>query len=414
MGKDYNETKTFESGTAQESELYTLEEFMRASAQTMLSAAVEDEVTEYLKRLPGERSDRAEGFRGYRNGFLPERKLATSVGTLYVKQPRVSDVPEGQEKFGSKLVKPYKRRSEGLDELFPKLFVEGLATRDFEPALRALVGEDAPLSPSAISRLNKRFKQEFDEWTKRDLSGHEFLYVWVDGVYLKAGIADEKLCALVVIGADRAGTKHLLAIGEGYRESKESWLDLLRDLKSRGMKMPAVAVADGGLGFWAAVPEVWPHTKQQLCWLHKTKNILDKLPKSEQKDAAERLKAVYLAEEERGRTAKEIALGMAQSLIKEWKEVGYTNAAECFEKAVPRLLTFFDFPPEHARHLRTTNPVESPFATVRLRTNAVRRMKKTRSALHLIFKLLRKAERNWQTLAHPHKLKEVKLPEGMP
>jgi len=269
------------------------------------------------------------------------------------------------------------------------------------------------LSPSAISRLNKRFKQEFDEWSKRDLSGHEFLYSWADGVYLKAGIADEKLCALVIIGADRNGKKHLLALGEGYRESKESWLDVLRDLKSGGMKMPAVAVADGALGFWSAVPEVWTHTKQQLCWLHKTRNILDKLPKSEQKDAAARLRAVYLAEQEGDTSAKENALKLARKLISEWNEAGYTNASECFEKAIPKLFTFFDFPAEHARHLRTTNPVESPFATVRLRTNAVRRMKRPRSALHLVFKLLRKAERNWNTLSHPEKLKEVKLPEEM-
>lgn len=410
MGKDYNEKKIFES-EIEEGRDFFLEEFIRASAQTMLFAAVDDEVTEYLKRLPGERSDRAEGFRGYRNGFLPERKLSTSVGTLYIRQPRVSDIPEGQEKFGSKLIRPYKRRSAGLDEMFPKLFVEGLATRDFEPALRALVGEDAPLSPSAISRLNKQFAKEFNEWLKRDLGKHEFLYVWADGVYLKAGIADEKLCALVIIGADRNGKKHLLALAEGYRESRESWLYVLRDLRSRGMKMPAVAVADGALGFWAAVPEVWTHTKEQLCWLHKTRNILDKLPKSEQKDAAERLRAVYLAQEDGDKTARENALKLARSLINEWNEAGYANASECFEKAIPKLFTFFDFPHEHARHLRTTNPVESPFATVRLRTNAVRRMKRPRSALHLVFKLLRKAERNWNTLSLPEKLKEVKLPE---
>lgn len=286
MKKDYNETKIFESEAEQSGKEFSLEEFIRASAQGMLGAAIEDEATEYLRRLWGERSESAEGFRGYRNGYLPERKVATSVGTLHIKQPRVSDVPEGQEKFRSKLVQPYKRRSEGLDELFPKLFVEGLATRDFEPALRALVGEDAPLSPSAISRLNKQFAAEFDKWRKRPLDKHEFLYVWVDGVYLKAGIADEKLCALVMIGADRLGKKHLLALSEGYRESKESWLDVLRDLKARGMKAPAIAIADGALGFWAAVPEVWPHksrsagfTRRGISWINCRSASRKRLPK---------------------------------------------------------------------------------------------------------------------------------------
>ncbi len=200
------------------------------------------------------------------------------MGALEVRQPRVSDVPDEAGKYRSQLVRPYRRRSEGLDILFPKLFIEGLATRDFEPALRALAGEEAPLSPSSISRLNKQFKDEYDEWKTRRLNDLEIVYMWVDGIYLKAGIADEKLCALVIIGADRTGKKHLLAISEGYRESKESWIEVLRDLKARGMNEPAIAIADGDLGFWAALPEVWHQTKEQLCWLHKIRNILDKLP----------------------------------------------------------------------------------------------------------------------------------------
>ena len=197
---------------------------------------------------------------------------------MTVRQPRVSDVPGDAGKYCSQLIKPYRRRSEALDILFPKLFIEGLATRDFEPALRALVGEDAPLSPSSVSRLNKQFREEYNKWKTRRLDDLEIIYVWADGVYLKAGISDEKLCALVIMGADRTGKKHLLAIGEGYRESKESWIEVLRDLKARGMNEPAIAIADGGLGFWAALPEVWHQTKEQLCWLHKTRNILDKVP----------------------------------------------------------------------------------------------------------------------------------------
>ena len=239
----------------------------------------------------------------------------------------------------------------------------------------------------------------------RRLDGLEIVYIWVDGVYLKAGIADEKLCALVVIGADRSGKKHLLAIEEGYRESKESWLGLLRDLRDRGMNEPAIAIADGGLGFWAALPEVWQQTKEQLCWLHKIRNILDKLPKAEHKEATMRIRAIYLAED------RENAERLAKSLINNWKQTGYLKAAECLELALSKLLTFHEFPIEHARHLRTTNPIESPFASVKLRTNAARRFRTPRSALHLLFKLLERAEKNWQRLSFPEKLKEVKLPD---
>lgn len=386
---------------------YSLEDVVRSAAQRMIQGALEAEVTEFLGRLPGEKSEEAEGFRGYRNGYHKERRITTAAGALTVRQPRVSDIPVEAGKYRSGLIKPYRRRSEGLDILFPKLFIEGLATRDFEPALRALVGEDAPLSPSSVSRLNKQFKAEYDQWKTRSLSDLEIVYVWADGVYLKAGISDEKLCALVVMGADRSGKKHLLTIGEGYRESKESWVEVLRDLKARGMNEPAIAVADGALGFWAALPEVWHQTKEQLCWLHKTRNILDKLPKKEQKDAAGRIRAVYLAEN------RDIAARLAERLISDWKQAGYLKAAECLELALDRLLTFHAFPAEHARHLRTTNPIESPFASVKLRTNAARRFRTRHSALHLLFKLLERSEKGWQRLSFPEKLKEVILPDKL-
>ncbi len=384
---------------------FSLEALVRRSAQRMIQGVLEAEVTEFLQRLRGQKSAGAEGFRGYRNGFHKERRVSTEVGALTVRVPRVSDVPEEAGAFRSRLVRPYKRRSEGLDSLFPRLFVEGLATRDFEPALRFLVGEEAPLSPSSISRLNKQFKDEYDAWKRRDLKKLKIVYLWADGIYLKAGIADEKLCLLVLIGADIAGRKHLLALEEGYRESKDSWLEVLKDLKARGLNEPALAIADGALGFWAALPEAWHQTKEQLCWLHKTRNILDKLPKREHKDASERLRAVYLASD------KTAARSLAEKLIAEWKQIGYFKAAECLEKALDRLLAFYRFPLEHARHLRTTNIIESPFATVRLRTNAARRFRSPRSALHLMFKLLLRAEKGWQTLSHAEKLKEVKLPD---
>ena len=407
MREEYRERGIFEN-VEEGGEGFSLESLVRSAAQRMIHGALEAEVTEFLERLPGEKSGVAEGFRGYRNGYHGVRKLTTAVGALAIKQPRVSDIPDSAGAYRSRLVRPYKRRSEGLDSLFPKLFIEGLATRDFEPSLRALVGEEAPLSPSSISRLNKAFKEDFTKWKTRRLSDLEIVYIWVDGVYLKAGIADEKLCALVVIGADRSGRKHLLAIEEGYRESKESWLNVLRDLKTRGMNEPAIAIADGGLGFWAALPEVWHQTKEQLCWLHKTRNILDKLPKAEHKEAAIRLRALYLA------TDKESAEYLAKILINDWKQTGYLKAVECLERALEKLLTFFEFPIEHAKHLRTTNPIESPFASVKLRTNAARRFRSPRSALHLLFKLLERSEKGWQRLSFPEKLKEVNLPINHP
>lgn len=387
---------------------FSLDAFVRNAAQRMIEGALDAEVTEFLGRLRGERADGADGFTGYRNGYHAERTVTTAVGALCVRQPRVSDVPEGVGRFRSKLIVPYRRRTEGLDAAFTRLFVEGLSTRDFEPALRALIGEEAPLSPSSVSRLNKRFKDDYEAWKTRRLDGLEIVYVWVDGVYLKAGIADEKLCALVMIGADRSGTKHLLGLREGYRESRESWLSLLRDLRDRGMNAPAVAVADGGLGFWAALPEVWPHTKEQLCWLHKTRNILDKLPKKEHQEAADRLRAVYLAED------RENAEGLARKLLADWRQTGYLQAAECLEKALGKLLTFHSFPTEHARHLRTTNPIESPFSAVKARTNAARRFRTQRPALYLLFKLLERAQKGWQRLSHPEKLKDVRIPGKPP
>lgn len=323
--KGYNEDQLFDNVVEEESGSvsgFSLEALVRSSAQRMIQGALEAEVTEFLQRLPGQRSSETEGFRGYRNGYHRERTVSTEVGGIVVKAPRVSDIPSEAGRYGSKLVRPYKRRSEGLDTLFPRLFIEGLATRDFEPALRFLVGEEAPLSPSSISRLNKQFKDEYEAWRQRDLSKLKVVYLWADGIYLKAGIADEKLCLLVVMGADVTGRKHLLALEEGYRESKDSWLEVLRDLKARGLNDPALAIADGGLGFWAALPEVWHQTKAQLCWLHKTRNILDKLPKREHKEAAERLRAIYLASD------KTAARSLADNLIAEWKQIGYSRAAE--------------------------------------------------------------------------------------
>jgi putative transposase len=233
----------------------------------------------------------------------------------------------------------------------------------------------------------------------------EVYYIYADGVYLAAGIALERACLLVIIGIDEFGEKHLLGLHQGFRESKESWKELLLDLRNRGLNEPCLAIADGGLGFWAALPEVFGQTKEQLCWLHKTRNILNKLPKREHEEAANRLRAVYLAED------KTQAERLARDLIKDWKKFAETEkAAECLELALERLLTFFEFPMEHARHLRTTNPIESVFATIRLRTKPMKRFRSIKSGVHLVFKLLERAKTGWRGIGHPEKLKEVKLP----
>ncbi|MBA3601993.1 MAG: IS256 family transposase [Acidobacteria bacterium] len=402
--ENYNDNLFFDTDiyeTQAELPQFNLERLARNAAQRIIQEALEMEVSEFLERGKYQKTLR-EDFRGYRNGHHKQRTIATSFGSLEVKVPRVSD---STEKFQSNLVKKYRRRSEGLDCLFPNLFVEGLATRDFEPALRFLVGESAPLSPSSISRLNKKFKDEYESWRKRDLSDLKIVYLWADGIYLKAGIADEKRCLLVIIGVDISGTKHLLALEEGFRESAESWYNVLIDLQKRGLNEPALALADGGLGFWAALPKVWRQTREQLCWLHKMRNILDKLPKSEHSEAVLRLRGIYSA------SSREAAERLAKQLLADWKKAEYYQAIECLFAALPRLLTFYEFPAEHHRHLRTTNVIESPFASVRLRTDAAKRFRSARSGTHLVFKIMESCEKRWQRVSHPEKLKEVKLPE---
>jgi transposase-like protein len=377
-----------------------LEALARQGARQMLQAALEAEVAEHLQR---QRYERGEAARGYRNGYLPERALTLGSGAVTVKVPRVSDEPAG-ERFRSKLVKPYQKRSQSVEAIFPKLFIEGLATRDFEPALRSLLGAESALSPSTVSRLNQQFKAEYEAWGKRSLAETRFVYLYADGIYLAAGIGEEKACLLIVLGVDTSGRKHFLALGEGYRESKESWLGVLRDLRDRGMNAPALAIGDGALGFWAALGELFPLTRQQLCWLHKTRNLLDKLPRSEHEEAVQRLRAIQRA------SSRSVAEKLARQLITDWRKV-YPAAASCLEVNLERLLAFFEYPSEHWRHLRTSNVIESPFAAVRLRTDAAKRFRTVRSGVHLIWQLLLKQEKCWLRFCGAEKCATVPLPE---
>jgi putative transposase len=383
-----------------------LEALVRQGARVLLQAALEAEVQDYLQRQAQQRRNPETEFRGYRNGTAKERNVTVGSGTIQVKVPRVSDVPASQEPFASQIIKPYQRRSQTLSQVFPNLFIEGLATRDFEPALRCLLGSEAALSPSTISRLNTQFKGEYEDWLTSSLTALPIVYVWVDGIYLKAGLGDERACLLVIMGADVTGKKHLLALEEGYRESKESWLGVLHRLRRRGLNEPAAAIGDGALGFWAAASEVWRLTKQQRCWLHKVRNILDKLPKRERAEAAKSLRAIYLS------ATREEAKQKVQALAKSWRGL-YDKAAECLLDDLERMLSYYDFPEEHWRHLRTTNPIESVFAAVRLRTNAMKRLRSARSGVHLIFQLLKRQESKWQRLSYPEKLRTVKLPSKL-
>ena len=383
-----------------------LEALVRQGARVMLQAALEAEVNDYLQRQPHQRCDAETAFRGYRNGYAQERTVTVGSGTIKVKAPRVSQTPATQDPFASQIIKPYQRRSQTLTAVFPKLFIEGLATRDFEPALRCLLGQQAALSPATISRLNAQFKQEYGEWLTSSLASLPMVYVWVDGIYVKAGVGDEQACLLVRVGADVTGKKPLLALEEGFRESKESGLAVLRRLKARGMNEPAVAVGDGALGFWAAASEVWRLTKQQRCWLHKVRKVLDKLPKRERGEAAQRLRAIYLS------ASREEARQKVLALAKSWRGL-YDKAAECLLDDLERMLSYSDFPAAHWRHLRTTNPIESVFAAVRLRTNAMKRLRSARSGVHLIFQLLKRQEAKWQRLSHPEQLRTVKLPSSL-
>jgi len=379
-----------------------VEELARQGARQMLMVALKEEVDGYLGRR---RYERQEVFRGYRNGTAP-RRLTLGSGTIDLAAPRVRDIPEGQEPFESKILRKYQRRSDTIDETFMRLFVEGLATRDFEPALRLLVGSEAPLSPSTIARLTHRFRAEYEAFDRQDLSRWRFVYIWADGLYLKAGLGTEKACLMVLIGADPEGKKHLIAVREGYRESTESWSDLIRDCRRRGLNEPACWIGDGALGLWSAIDGQSPASAQQRCTNHKTMNVVDKLPKRERAEAVKRIRAIWHAKSE------ERARALAANLAKDFRRAGYDRAADGLEADLDRCLTFFRFPETHWSHLRTTNVVESPFAGVRLRTNAAKRFKRTKSGVYLVHQVLQRQERNWRRLKSAPLCGQVQLPEN--
>ncbi len=377
-----------------------LTEVLHRGARELLQQAVEAELAEFVVRHQ-ELKDEWGRQRVVRNGYQPERTIQTGIGDVPVKAPRVRD-RKGEIKFSSSILPRYLRRTKSLEELLPWLYLKGLSTGDFSTALVALLGQDAPgLSAATISRLKEVWKEEHERWSKRDLKGKNFVYIWVDGVHFGVRLEDASQCILVVIGAKADGKKELLAMTDGYRESESSWKELLLDLKQRGLEIdPKLAVGDGALGFWKALPQVFGTTRAQRCWVHKTANVLNYLPKGVQAKAKSGLHEIWMAE---SRVDAEQAFDLFLSTY----EAKYPKATECLAKDRDPLLTFYDFPAEHWLHIRTTNPIESTFATVRLRTTKTRGCVGRAGLLAMVFKLTKTAEQNWRTLKGHARLGQV-------
>jgi transposase-like protein len=371
-----------------------LEAWARSRVQVWLQELLEDEVTAFLGRGKSERKLER---RGYRNGHGKPRRFAMLNGTVQVRRPRVRNT---QERFESQVLPYFRRKSKKLGELLPELYLHGLATGDFELAMRGLLGSGAPLSRASIQRMKSSWQLEYEEWKQQDLSGLEIVYQWADGLYVKAGIAKDRAALLVIIGALSDGRKVLLACESGQRESKESWGCILRDLKARGLKLGDLTVADGHLGIWAALAEQHPQGREQRCWNHKTVNVLDHLPKSEQSAAKQLLHEIAFAE------TRAKAERRRDRFVARYQDL-YPKAGATLLRDWDRMVTFYDFPKQHWVHLRTTNVVESPFDSVRLRTNAARRYKRVENATAMIWKLLRVAENAWRHLKGSELLREV-------
>jgi putative transposase len=370
----------------------TLDETLRRGAERMLQVAVEAEVADYVERHAS-LADPETGRRlVVRNGHQKERTIQSGLGDIPVVKPRVHDRREG-EKFTSLILPAYMRRTPSVEALIPMLYLKGISTNDFPEALSAILGENAAgLSASTISRLKDVWQREHEEWAGRDLSGKRYAYWWADGIYFKVRLSDEQPCLLVIVGALRDGTKELVAIHDGERESTLSWRQLLRELKRRGVKdAPALCVGDGALGLWAAMEEEYPASRQQRCWVHKSANVLDKLPKKVQPSAKRLIHAMQEA------PTKADALAAYREFLALY-EAKYPKACQCLRKDEDVLFTFYDFPAEHWRHIRTTNPIESTFATVRHRSRQTKGCGSRAATLAMVFKLALEAQKTWRKL----------------
>jgi putative transposase len=378
-------------------------EILREGARKLLGEMIRQEVEGWLSErahLQDEQGRR----QVVRNGYLPEREIVTGLGPIAVRQPRVRDRrPDGEaEPFHSKILPPYLRKTKSVEELIPWLYLKGISTGDFSEALKALVGPDCPgLSATTVTRLKGVWETEFQEWNQRSLEGKQYVYVWADGVHFNIRLEEDRQCILVLMGATADGKKELIAVADGFRESEQSWKGLLLDAKARGLTLdPKLAIGDGALGFWKALKQVYPKTREQRCWVHKTANVLDKMPKRLQAEAKQKLHAIWMAD------TREHA-NQSFDLFTRTYEAKYPKAVECLTKDRDVLLAFYDFPAEHWSHLRTTNPIESTFATVRLRTKRTKGSGSRMACLTMVYKLMKSAEHRWRLLNGSKILVEV-------
>jgi transposase-like protein len=377
-----------------------LHALLREGAKELIAKAVEAELAAFLDVYGDRRLD--DGRRAVvRNGYLPERTVQTGIGDVAVRVPKVRDRSGGGTVFRSELLPPYLKRARSVEELIPWLYLKGVSTGDYQEALSALLGDQAKgLSANTISRLKQQWLDEHRAWCRRDLSDRRYVYWWVDGVYSNVRL-DDRLCLLVVIGVTEHGHKELIAVEDGHRESEASWLELLTGLRERGLTQgPKLAVGDGALGFWKALNKLYPDTAHQRCWVHKTANVLEKLPKSVQPKVKAALREIWMAE-----TREDAHKAFARALKR--FEAKYPKAMDCLAKDREALLAFYDYPAEHWVHIRTTNPIESTFATVRLRTKRSRNCGSRETTLAMVFKLLQSAQKRWKRIKGFRKLELV-------
>jgi putative transposase len=385
----------------------SLDELAREGARRMIAAALEVEVERYVESLRHLRDEDGHAL-VVRNGKSHhERTIHMGAGSIKVQAPRVDD-RRPEHTFTSKILPPYMRRSPRLEEAVPILYLQGLSTGDFSEALQALLGSEASgFSATTVTRLLKVWQEEYSVWRKRSLAGKEYVYVWADGVYFNIRLEEDRLACLVIVGVLPNGRKEVIALEDGYRESTESWASVLRDLKRRGMVAPLLAIGDGNLGFWAALREVYPETEEQRCWKHKLANVLDKLPKRLQSKAKEQLHEIMYAPD-RASALEEIAVFGNEYSAR------YPKAVETLCKDQEQMLTFFDFPAEHWTHLRTTNPIESTFATVKARTKQTKGAGSRKAGLAMAWKLLMAAQQRWRRVNAPHLVALVKAAVAFP
>ena len=391
MGKETTTEMTFQ----EECESWSiLEKVLREGARRMLKQALENEIEEYL--MKHSQIDENGHRLVVRNGYHPQRNIVTGIGPMTIKAPRVDDRkidPERKNPFTSAILPRYLRKIPSIDNLLPVLYLKGVSTSGFQDALASILGEGAKgLSAANIVRLKKSWEDDFNTWNHRDLSDKKYAYIWVDGIHFNVRLEDDRCCILVIVGADENGNKELIAVESGYRESTLSWKEMLLSIRHRGLQEATkLAIGDGALGFWKALDEVFPQTKRQRCWVHKTANILDKMPKSVQPKAKALIHDMYMADTE------EKAQNAYKHFISVY-EAKYPKATECLKKDQDDLFQFYSFPGIHWIHIRTTNPIESTFATVRLRTKRTKGCGSRIATLTMAWKLCCEAEKTWKKM----------------